>query len=601
MMKRIAAVLVLAAPAIAAADPAPADLNVHELPAKKTLAMRPHDKAAAKPASTTTAAAGPAAGGTAAGDADTSTTAHFNRLPTNMADLRERVIFRLNAGYELDSAPASGQTLRGGAALPPGFSDNRQWISGDVAVGAHDIVMPSLGGYFLGAYQFDTTDTLATRTQLVVPGDAADQRVVVKAGYAEYQTDDKNDNHLWIRAGRQFRLDGGSMFAYYDGATVGYRANNGFSMSVFGGQRVQLYLDPSISPSSGFAQSAACLTNGVANGQDGCQQNPGIMFGATLGFDLKKMKGIPAKIAVDYEGLAIDSALGDGDSPINTVPVSQTRSLIAASANIDVSRNAHLDIRARGVDTGDGFGFGRAGAHFRVALSKEAMLSIDADQRGPDDYAYDLAAVSQVDVVDISRRLGVGLAPPINSTMAGAQLDYRKGNKEALIFARANVAEDTVHFTDQQGWEEAGIGLAGAPLPSTWVTGTYTFRHYDLDDTVNVDNSAMGVASPAFDDLSGSGLRDMHEFALDGWWRSKKQGDGQLRVGAGAFYRIYDMQTPYVSTDTDGRGGGRLDLQYWLTRELHVMGMAEVAQPSPTLMREIDTMTMLRIALEARW
>jgi hypothetical protein len=610
------------APAVATADPEPAppttapaapsaapakDLRLDALPTKKTMAMRPKQASAGDAKSTTTAAASDSSGGTAASGTETSTSAHFDRFPTNLADLRDRIIFRLNAGYEIDSAPASGETIRGGLPLPPGFNNDRSWISGNAVVGIHDIVLPSLGGYFLTAYQL-SADTVsgassvqsASRSDLVVPGDADGQRAVIKAGYLDYQTDGKDDEHFWLRAGRQFRLDGGAMFAYYDGATAGFNTG-GISLSAFAGQRVQLYLDPSTSPTTGEQLPSQCVTNGIAQNGTNCIMNPGIMFGGTLGIDLKKMSGVPVKIGVDYEGLDIDTANGSGDTPINTNQVSQVRSLVAANANIDLSRNSHLDLRARFVDDGStGFGFGRGGAHLRMALSKDLMLVADIDQRAPNDYAYDLAAASQVDVVDISRRLGVGLAPPIDSTMLGAQLDYRKGNKEALLFARANVAEDTVHFADQQGWEEVGVGLGGAPLPSTWLTGQYSYRHYELNQAAGSDElTTMG--SIAFDDLSGSGLNDMHEFSIEGWWRSHRQGTGQLRIGGGFFYRIYEMVTPYEQTSNDGRAGGRIDLAYWITRDLHVIGNAEVAQPSPTLMREIGTMSSGRIALELRF
>jgi hypothetical protein len=150
-----------------------------------------------------------------------------------------------------------------------------------------------------------------------------------------------------------------------------------------------------------------------------------------------------------------------------------------------------------------------------------------------------------------------------------------------------------------------GVGFAGAPIPSSWLTAQYTFRHYSLNDDAagGMDNGIVtgNVVGSQFDDLSGSGLRDMHELAVDGWWRNHTGAQGQLRLGAGLFYRIYDLETPYVLTDTEGRGGARLDATYWLSRELHVLASGEVAQPSPTTMREIGTIESVRLALEARW
>ena len=63
---------------------------------------------------------------------------------------------------------------------------------------------------------------------------------VIKAGYAEYGRDDVHkDRKLWLRGGRQFRLDGGAMFAYFDGVTVGANATTtgdaGLQIEVTGG------------------------------------------------------------------------------------------------------------------------------------------------------------------------------------------------------------------------------------------------------------------------------------------------------------------------------------------------------------------------------
>src|SRR5262249_42887957 len=141
---------------------------------------------------------------------------------------------------------------------------------------------------------FDANDVLASRTAYYTPYDATGTQIAIKAGYAEYQTDDKDDHHLWLRAGRQFRLDAGAMFAYYDGVTVGYRTDSGYSVSAFGGQRVSLYVD-TVSSASGIALNQECLTNGVPQAGTNCVRDAGLLFGATAGVDLKKSKGIPLK------------------------------------------------------------------------------------------------------------------------------------------------------------------------------------------------------------------------------------------------------------------------------------------------------------------
>src|SRR6185436_9988222 len=103
--------------------------------------------------------------------------------------LRERVAFRIRAGVELDTAPASGDTLRGGFPLQGDFTDTRPWIAGDAVIGARGIITPSLNGYFMSSFAFDASDTLSDDAGTVRPYDAADgvgSVLAIKAGYAEY-------------------------------------------------------------------------------------------------------------------------------------------------------------------------------------------------------------------------------------------------------------------------------------------------------------------------------------------------------------------------------------------------------------------------------
>jgi len=533
---------------IAAADP---DLTIKHIPAK--LQMRPKhvaQQSAPEPkADAVTAASAKATG-------------EFRPLPQSERDFEERVILKVRAGVQLDGAGASGEPLRGGAALPSGFSGSRSWVTGDAVIGFRDLFLPSLGAYLLSSFQFDASDTLATRSALVVPGDAAEQRIAIKAGYAEWGRDARADaegQHLWLRAGRQFRLDGGGMFAYFDGATVGYREQT-WDASVFAGQRVALYVD---TPA-------------------------GITFGATGSLDLKKQKDLPFKLGLDYLGLAIDNSLG-GDVRTTTL-----RQMAAVTDSSDLGKATHIDARLRFVDNGSGMGLGRVGGRLRHELSKTLVVAADVEQRFASDVAYDLASPSAVDVVQVARQLGIGLAAPIDALALGGRVDWRNDNLEILGFARANVPESTPQTVEQEGYLEAGAAFANAPLPGLWATAQYTFRDYFLHDASN----QMGSA---FADTAGSGLSTMHEIAADATYASSGDGITKWRFGAGVFYRIYDLVTPYVATSHDGRGGGRANIQYWLSRQLHAELSGEVAQSSPTLARELGTLTSVRAAVEARW
>jgi hypothetical protein len=502
--------------------------------------------------------------GSAGSDA-TAVTA-FSPLPTSARDLADRVTFRLRAGVELESAPATGDALRGGAALPSGFAGSRPWVVGDAMVGARGLVLPSLGGYLLSSFQFDASDSLATRSALVAPGDATDQRIAIKAGYAEWGNDDRHPQSLWLRAGRQFRLDGGAMFAYFDGATVGYRTP-AVSASAFVGQRVVLYVD----------------------------SEPGTTFGATAAVDLQALRGVPIKLALDYMGLAIRQPTAPSMTGDAAASETQLRQLISLTGSVEPSSKLRAELRARVVDAdGKSLGLGRAGARVKLTPSDHLMVIADVEQRQGGDLAYDLAAPSAVDVVDISRKLGVGLGAPIDAFTVGGRIDLRHRDTELLVFGRAELPESTPVSVDQQGWFEGGAAIAGQALKGAWLTAQYTGRRYS-------QTAAANLASAAFADTAGSGLARLHELALDATLRSQGRGGARWRVGLGGFYRIYNLETPYRTADNDGRGGGRAEAQWWFTQMLHVELAAELAQSSPVLAREIGTMSSVRGTLEARW
>jgi hypothetical protein len=535
-MRRVV-LLALLAPALASAEP---DLALHHEP--PALRMRPKQARPPKPA--VVAAVLPAA--PAAAEASSS----FAPLPTSARDLADRVIVRVRAGYELDGAPASGQTFVGGASLPAQFSGVRPWILGDAVVGARDIVLPSLGGYFLSSFQYDTNAAIPSRTALVVPGDATDQRFAIKAGYAEYGTDDRDpDQHLWVRAGRQYRLDSGAMFAYFDGATVGLK-EPAWNVSAFAGQRVALYVD---TPT-------------------------GVELGATAALDLQRANGVPVKLAADFMALSIDS---------------QVRSLVALAGSSDPSPELHVDVRARAVDGGTGLGFGRADARVRWTPRRDLVLIADIEQRSGGDVAYDLAAPSAVDIVEVAQKLGVGLAAPIDATTIGARADFHRGPYEVMAFGRVEAPEGATTSVDQEGWLELGAAFVTL-IAGTWTTAQYTLRQYFLDDSANAAGSTFG-------NTAGSGIARMHEVAVDSSWRPSGGGARRWRLSAGIFYRLYDLESPYLDITNDGRVGGRAQVQWWYTRELHVEVAADVAQSDPLLQRELGVMASARAAVEARW
>ena len=74
-----------------------------------------------------------------------------------------------------------------------------------------------------------------------------------------------------------------------------------------------------------------------------------------------------------------------------------------------------------------------------------------------------------------------------------------------------------------------------------------------------------------------------------------------VNMAGDGFYRVYDFRSPYAEVTNEGRGGGRGDLQIWLTRDLRAELAAELAEASPMLARELGLMSSVRGAVEARW
>ena len=572
---------------------ASADLKVKQMPAR--MKMRGKQKPNAKVAAAG-AGGGAGADGAAAAPADGIS---YKMIPTTSRDLRERVTFRIRAGVEVDTAPASGETLKGGQPLPDGFTDTRPWITGDAAIGARGIITPSLNGYFLGSFAFDASDTLASRAATIMPYD--NENVAIKAGYAEYGRDDRKPdgqqpNKFWIRAGRQFRLDGGNLFAYFDGATVGYREKT-WTVSGFAGQRVALYVNT----------------------------EPGILFGATASVDTKKVQ-----LHLDYMGLAISSTDFDGDG----VTDGEVRHQISVSAHSKLSKEAKLDVRARltglpdvaGTAAGGipatKLGLGRVGARLRYEASKIIVIG-DLEERFKDDVAYDLAASSSVDIVDVANKLGVGMNQPINATTVGVQVDWQTPNKKTELFgiAKADFAGETPTTVDNKSYVEVGLGIAGTPVgvrgAGVYTTAQYTFRHFTNEgSTLNaMGNRADGVCNDLtdanmdgipdncqeFGNSASSGIDTMQQVAAEATLTTRGEGGRHWRFGAGAFFRAYNFSTPYREVKNDARGGARLDMQYWFNRDLHLNVAGEFAQASPTLSRDLSTMTSIRAAVEARW
>jgi hypothetical protein len=485
-----------------------------------------------------------------------SPTATWTAFPTSRRDLAERVTFRLNAGVQLDAAASSGTTMRGGYALSDAYQSSRPWITGDAMLASKGVLLPSMNAYLLSSFQFDAGNSIVNA--LPAPVDADGDNIQFRAGYVEWGRDPSSSatdlrKKLWLRGGRQFRFNGGSTFAYYDGATVGWREPD-WQASAFVGRRVALYID---SPR-------------------------GIVLGADTHADLKARTGWPVTAGLEYQGLV---AFGE----------QQARHLVTARAEIALRKAGTVMLRARLVAADGNTALGRVGARLTYNVTGKLLVVADAELRDGGDLTYDLAAPSAVDVVDVARRLGVGLAAPVDAVTVGLRADYRFGNRELVAFGRAELPRDTVTTHDRTAFIEAGGAVASPLGGKTWANLQYLTRQRTLAADVN-------AAGGDFANTAGSGISSLHELALDAIWRTAPGASGtKWRASGGGFFRVYDGKSAYAEFTNDSRAGGRADVQYWINRNVHITVAGELAQTSPTTSRELSSVTSVRAAAEAQF
>ncbi len=518
------------------------DLRVHHAPVRlKMRRVQPKRVAAVVPPR--------AVGQAQANDALGARTVATEAAPADRT-LRERITFRVNAGVNLETATTSGTLLRGGYALDDSYAASRPWIVGDAMLGSKDVLLPSMNAYLLSSFQFDASRS--NNSALPTPVDAEDQQLQIRAGYVEWGRDDRTKglrNQLWLRGGRQFRQNGGAMFAYFDGATVGWRTPK-VQVTGYVGQRVAMYID----------------------------SLRGVSFGGAVQADLKQSRGWPATVALDYQGLAIDGAV---------------RSLISVRSEITLSKKALFNVRARVVGTDGDLVLGRLGGRLNYTVNRKLLLVADLENRAGGDLAYDLTAPSAVDVVAVSRLLGVGLSAPVDALTVGARADFRAGLREYIGFARAELPRGNVTHADRVGFVEVGAAVASVIGARTWANVQYLTRQRSLDNNAN-------LAGGGFANTSGAGVASLHELAVDAVWRGPTDKKGRKwRLSGGGFYRVYSGQTAYVQFENDGRGGARADAQFWFNRQMHLMFGGEFAQASPTMSRDLSAITSVRVGAEA--
>ena len=556
----------------------PMDLRVKHPPlfAPTHLMMRP--QAPAKPVAGPPIAVG--AGSTTASKVATGADASigYRALPSDFRDIEERVIFKVNVGYGLDSGGVSGDPLRSGfdpSAItdPDGnaLQEQRQYILGDAILGTRGILMPSLHTYFLSQYQIDTDGANRFASLNNVFDERNGRALLVYSGYAEINDLDNPESLLgkvFLRAGRQFRYGATTFITNFDGVTAGYDSA-GVEVSGFFGQRVSLFF-----------------------GDD-----PGLLGGGGIKLRLKDLADIPVDLAVDY--LYFDGG-GPADDTIDVGDANLARQYIELSARAKIS-GWRAFFRTRLADNGDlrldengeaeGLQLGRVGLQLRKAVGKNFVFLGDLEHRFEGEAAYDFLNPAANDVLDIAESLGIGIDPQ-QATRVSLRGSYALDRLTELYgFIRANLAGGNDVSGFNRSWQELGAAFSRRFARKLWATAQYKLRLTDLDDDAN------GVgAGQEFTDTSGTGVSTFHELAADARY---SLGYRNMTVGASAYYRVYNTQSPYAEVENDGRGGARFDIDRWFGKYLRAKLAGEVAQASPAFAPELGTLFSLRAILEA--
>jgi hypothetical protein len=475
----------------------------------------------------------------------------YTAVPTSWRDVQERVIFKLNVGYGLDSGAASGGFGKNGIdpsqvtdAQGNAFTEQRQYLLGDAVLGSRGVLLPSLNTYFLSRFSFDTEGASAFAAMNNVYDSRDGRALLISAGYAEiehYGDEGTALHKLFVRAGRQYRYGTARFITNFDGVTAGYD-DDGYEVSGFVGQRVSLFFD----------------------------DDREVLGGLGLKLRGKELANVPVDVAVDYLSVGGD------------------QQFVEANARGKVAQ-ADLSLSVRGVDVGDGFGLGRAGVRARRAIGRRLYVVAEAERIFEGEVAYDFVSPVGGDVINVSDEVRLGLEPRRDATrLTATVMAMLTRDIEAYGFARQNLAADDSTSAFETSWTELGGAVRAALGPKTRVGGQYKLRARSLDDGAN----DMGTD---FFDTSGTGVTAFHELSGEARY---SVGYRKATAAAGAYVRIYDIQSPYAEVSTDARSGARFDVDYWLNKTSRVKAAGEIAQPSPTFANEIGTLMSVRLLLE---
>lgn len=525
-MKRALVVLAIAGPA--AADP---DLRVHHPPlAHLRMRSAQHDSAPPDRASDDDRAI------PAPLRARTERAADRGIAPTDSA---AAVRFRLDLGFGVDGAQRSGDPTLAGQRLPDSYDPSRGYGFGDLYLGTHGLVLPSLSTYLAAHAVF--YDQSAAPPMLTVYDRA--EAAQVRSGWAEADGlfEQKWLQPIRIRAGRQYVY--GPSPAHIDGLVVGYETKI-YKLHLFGGTRV-----PDWDLAGGARDS---------------------ITGADLRLDLMAWKRFPAVID------ASTFHWGDHDHAELGASVTRGRGLyLRGSARSLDGRLAHENLSA----------------HFRI--SDVTRITAEVDHRSSYDWRWDPEWTSASEPGAARRYLELGAVGPrlLASVRAGTVL---LDNIDVLVRGGAALDQTRASIPDSSfaaSWAEAG-GALEVRLRRTLAFGSSVlFREFARDSSTPLVTNLVGnpAALPGYA-IPASAAMGEHWFLETGVTARYSLGARKLSAQVEVYartlrwHRLYDVyegagaiRNDEVTPATDTRGGGRFSLEAWVTPRFRLRAEYELS------------------------
>lgn len=568
------------------------DLHLHELPPPSSLTMR---------VATAGAGADADAAGSAAAEEHSEISAEvrqefsgsgYHPIPTSQRDLRERVLFKLSAGYGFDSGGLSGDPIKSGfdpAAVVDRdgeeYAENRNLLVGHAVLGSQGILLPTLNSYIQSRFAFDLINGTSEFAGLTTGYDT--QQLQLNAAYAEMDglTASGVLSKVFVRAGRQYRYGAARYVTAFDGVTAAWD-DPGIEISGFVGQRASIYFD----------------------------DNEGLLGGGGIKLRGKDLFDLPVDLSIDY--MFFDGGGADVEAAWAEIfqvdEVSVARQYIELHSRVVLGEN-RITLRARVVDNGDlrgdvvddgdgnnvieadGIGLGRVGLQYRRPFGSKLLVVADVEQRFAREVTYDFVSpvdTDVIDVVDTSSLIGIGLEPNEASTLIGARVNAVLTRAfEVYAFGRFNIVPDNSKSGFNRPYQDLGAALSARVGQSFFTTAQFKLRLQQLEDEANLEGTD-------FFDTSGSGVTSYQEISAEGRYRL---GGSARRTSAalGGYFRIYNLQTPYAEVEEDARAGARADVDFWLNNDIRFKAIGEFAQPSPTFAPELDTLISIRLLTEA--